>query len=191
MRNVNLETEEVIKSHFYNIFNFKQSVEIENLGPIDLLIHIRSGDLFKPKNPPERYTVPPLKYYCDIINKYNFAKIHLICEDKNNPCIDKLLSLYPSIIYKKRSVDEDIQLILLANNIITSVGTFIPSVLWLKPLEKKRIFLPWDNKIIEDMELIYPNNNEIIILNYNDFRKLIYPWKNTDKQRQLLLEYYD
>ena len=55
--------------------------------------------------------------------------IYLISEDTLNPCVNELLKLYPQIIYKKQSLDEDISLILSAHNIIASFGTFIYALL--------------------------------------------------------------
>ena len=104
---------------------------IKKLPEDDLVIHVRSGDLFRVDNKRghSRYVPPPLSYYVKEINKHNYKKIHIISEDSKNPVINKLLHLYENAFYRKNSLENDIKKILGATNIIWSIGTFIPSLI--------------------------------------------------------------
>lgn len=74
---------------------------INKLSDNDIVIHIRSGDIFS-HNPPPDYIPPPLSFYTKQINKYKYEKIHIICEDTNNPVVNELLKLYKNAIYQKK-----------------------------------------------------------------------------------------
>ena len=173
-----LKTVEILKS----CFAIKNEVQLDNN---DLLIHIRSSDIFG-VNPHPSYLTPPLSYYVNIINKNNFNEIYLIAEDRINPCINKLLELYPKIKFKIQSLEEDVKLILGAKNVVMGFGTFIPSLLLVSDNIKK-LYKP-----------SYMNNDELDILNriikvfnieLSVYKTRMTPWKNTLEQRKFMLTY--
>ena len=63
----------------------------------DLYIHLRSGDIYK-KNAHGKYSQPPLCFYSNILNNFNFGNIYLISNDNNNPIINRLTKKYNNII---------------------------------------------------------------------------------------------
>ena len=161
---------------------FKQNIEernkilqkaflINNINKLpenDLVIHIRSGDIFV-SNPHPNYVPPPLSYYTKEIDKYKYDKIHIICEDTINPVVNELRKLYKNAVYEKNTLEKDIRIILGATNIIYSVGTFIPSLMLLSN----------NNKYIKVC-----NNEEL-----KEYYKIMKPWKNTIEQRNYILTY--
>ena len=163
---------------------FKQNIEeinkilqkaflINNINKLpenDLVIHIRSADIFI-SNPHPNYVPPPLSYYTKEIDKYKYEKIHIICEDTINPVTNELLKLYKNAVYEKNTLEKDIRIILGATNIIYSVGTFIPSLLLLSN----------NNKYIYGKAC---NNEEL-----KEYYKIMKPWKNTIEQRNYILTY--
>ena len=90
--------------------------KVKKLDKNDVVIHIRSGDQFSGK--PTTYIPPPLSYYVNIINNNAFNKLIIVAEDTRNPVINKLLKLYPNIIYKKQSLKKDIKLMLGSETLI-------------------------------------------------------------------------
>lgn len=143
---------------------------VEKLNENDLVIHIRSGDIFI-SNPHPNYVPPPLSYYIKEINKRKYEKIIIICEDKINPVINKLLELYNNSIYEKNSLEKDISILLGATNIIFSVGTFVPSLILMS----------------DNIKYLYGevfHNEEL-----EDYYKITKPWKNTQKQVDYILNY--
>ena len=169
-----------------SIFVIKDSYSLDKE---DVLIHIRSGDIFKSINMCDAYITPPLSYYIDIIKKNMFKKIYLIAEDINNPCINELLKLYPNIYFKLQTLEEDIKLILGAINIIMSFGTFIPQLLHFS--EKiKTIYAPNYVKLYKTRHIV--DYNLGIIAHYSeltDYYERMFPWKNTIEQKDLMLSY--
>ena len=163
---------------------FKQNVEernkilqkaflINNINKLpenDIVIHIRSGDIFS-SSPHSKYVPPPLSYYINEIDKYKYEKIHIICEDTINPVVNELLKLYKNAVYEKNTLEKDIRIILGATNIIFSVGTFIPSLMLLSN----------NNKYIYGKDF---NDDEL-----KEYYKIMKPWKNTIEQRNYILTY--
>jgi hypothetical protein len=149
----------------------------------DLIIHIRSGDIFH-NVIHNKYISPPLSYYTNIIP--NYEKICLVAEDKRNPIINILLEKYPNIIYNKNSLIRDIEIILGARNIISSIGTFVPSlVIFNNKLEK--MYMP--SYQMNQYLLEYLNNIQIIKIDLEEYKKKINKWKNTIEQKKIMIEY--
>ena len=154
--------------------------DIPPLGGSDLVIHIRSGDLFIGNRPHPNYLSPPLSFYTDILNTNTYENIYMIAEDRGNPCIDRLLELYPNIVFKVQTLREDIAIILGATNIIMSIGTFIPQLLELS----------------DNIKMIYRANYqfgiktcETRVTDLREYAQLMLPWKNTQEQRATMLTY--
>ena len=152
----------------------KQSFTIKNVKKLDendLIIHIRSGDIFTDSRPHPRYVPPPLSYYTNIIDRNNYKNIIIICEDTINPVVNKLLELYENAIHNKNSLEEDVKIVLGASSIISSVGTFIPTLL----------------KFSDNIKYHYRTHS------YSKELKKYYsinkPWKNTKQQREYILSY--
>lgn len=145
---------------------------INKLSENDLVIHIRSGDIFS-ERPHHKYVPPPLAYYTKQIGKYEYEKIYIICEDTINPVVNELLKLYKNAIWKKNTLEQDIRIILGATNIIFSVGTFIPSLMLLSN----------NNKYLYG-ECSASDNKEL-----KEYYKIMSPWRNTKEQRDYILTY--
>ena len=160
----------------------KEAFLIKDINPLsenDLVIHIRSGDIFK-KSPHAAYIPPPLSYYIKEINKKKYNKIIILCEDRINPVVNKLLELYKNAIHNINNLEEDIRFILGASNIVFSVGTFIPALIQLT-----------DNiKYITGFNSCYcSNNNDGNNVEFKDYYIIMRPWRNTEKQRECILTY--
>lgn len=151
----------------------------------NLLIHLRGGDIFS-NCPHKEYINPPLYYYKSIIDDNNYKNIVLISEDKKNPNVNKLLELYPNIKFKQQKLEEDIKLLLASENIIMSIGSFVPSLLLLSNNIKK-LYKP-SYQSLEFYEKFF-NDIEIINIDLTDYRNKQYPWINSKKQRELLINY--
>ena len=152
----------------------KQAFLIKNVNKLDedcVVIHIRSGDTFCRKRPHPLYCPPPLSFFEHILNKHNYKKIIIICEDKVNPLVDKLLEMYENSTYSKNTLEDDIKTLLGATNVISSVGTFVRSLLLLSDNVKNYYSVKYTEQQLKD---------------YYSFMK---PWKNTPKQRSFMLNY--
>ena len=174
---------EIVSRIMKDIFIFKN---IESLGVNDLVIHIRSGDIFSASPHPE-YIMPPLSYYTNIIENNTYDQIYLIAEDTLNPCINKLLELYPNIHFNIQSLEKDIEVVLSATNIVISYGTFITELLTVSD-NIKNVYSPnySDYQTITLYETPHYNLTMIDLTHYRDEMR---PWTNTPHQINKMLSF--
>ena len=164
--------------------------DIKKLNKNDLVIHLRSGDIFS-NFPHSVYLPPPLSFFTKYINKYNYRKIIIVCEDNYNPVVNKLLKLYKNSVYNKNSLKDDIQILLGASNIIFSIGSFVPSLMLISNNIKNINGVGYYDKL---QDTIPKNNKSFYNEKFNsselqNYYKIMYPWKNTKKQRDYILTY--
>tara|TARA_B110001469_G_C9544175_1_gene270136 strand:- start:96 stop:875 length:780 start_codon:yes stop_codon:yes gene_type:complete len=168
----------------------KNALLINNIKQLPenfLVIHIRSGDIFY-ENPHPHYIPPPLSYYTKEINKHKYEKIIIICEDKINPIVNKLLELYKNSVYNKNTLEEDIRIILGAKNIISSVGTFVKSLMLLS--DNIESYITPNNEVLCHLNAEELWHNDLMdIFNEEGYNKIMKPWRNTQTQRDYMLTY--
>ena len=178
--------------------NYLRKEIISNLPKIHhskdyLYIHIRSGDIFSLAHP--FYSQPPLCFYQLILNNYNFSKIYLISENKNNPIIEKLINQYSSINYCKNNIKLDISLLINAYKLVASISSFVNLIIQLN----YNLEFLWDYNIYKTSEKIllyhydlykYPHNKFTIFRMEPSFkyRTIMYSWKNNYIQRRLMIK---
>jgi len=166
---------------------FTLNVDIlESLHEEDLVIHIRSGDIFS-NDPLPYYVMPPLSYYINIIESNNYKSIHLLTEDRLNPCVDKLLELYPNIKFRLANLIDDVSVILTCKHIVMSFGTFVPALLLLSNYIQKVYVPSYICKV--GKELISTKNIEVVSTDLEQYIRRINGWRNTPEQRALMLEF--
>ncbi len=118
------------RSHLRKVLPLLMGSLIPTLpGAADLVIHIRSGDVFlrlrdDALRVPRIYCQPPLSFYKKIITEGEFRSVQIVAQDDLNPCINALLAWDKRIIFKKQPLLEDIQTVLRAKNLVIGFGTF-------------------------------------------------------------------
>ena len=156
----------------------------ESLDKNTLLIHIRSGDIFK-SNPNSKYIQNPLSYFEKTIRSYSNSIV--LCEDFENPIIQKL-SNNPKVKIQSLSLQHTIATMLAAQNICFSgYGTFGPVCAMLsKHIKKIHI-----TNIVNLNNEWHFNDNIEIVHDTICLEKYIPPnsWKNTQEQRKLMVDY--
>lgn len=100
----------------------------------DLVIHIRSGDIFKSRSIHPNYGQPPLSFYILVILFMNPSSIRIIFEDFSNPVIKLLIKYVKSLkctlnIQDCNSLRNDVNCIFRAKNVVCGNGTFVPGIL--------------------------------------------------------------
>ena len=120
----------------------------------DLIIHIRSGNIFRSLH--SYYSQPPLCFYKNILNNFEFKNIIIIAIDKKNPVINHLLEEFPNIIYKKNSIIIAISYLTNAYNLVGSISSFAMTAIKFNDNLKKY----WDYDIYRRSEKICHLNLE-------------------------------
>ena len=160
----------------------------------ELYIYIRSGDIFIKPHPP--YVQPPFCYYKKILDNYEFKKIYLIAQNKNNPVINKLLKDFPYIIYNKQQLEVDISKLVHAYNLAGGgISTFFSSILELNinlqilfifSLKEKPLNISEKKNLIK---FLYSRIKILTMFSTNDYNKIMFPWNNTKYQRSFMNSY--
>ena len=129
------------------------------------------------------------------MKKFKFSKVFIISEDKLNPVIHKLLNKYPFIKKKKNNLKLDISYLINSYNIVVGKSTFLSTTI---KLNDKLKFL-WEYDLYSSFSRTYldfhysfykfPVYYTIYKMNSTaNYRKLIYPWINSPKQRKIMIE---
>lgn len=173
-----------------NILNKLFKLKYNLLNSLDddiLVIHIRSGDIFTKYKGIKSYIVPPLIFYENIIDNNLFKKIIIISEDSKNPIIQNLLDKYNKITFNIQNLEKDIITILRARNIVLSVGSFVPGLLYLTK-HTKTIYT--SNYALKKLDNKFINKNvSIKKFDYEKYYNLQKYWKNSERNINLMLNY--
>lgn len=145
---------------------------LEPLGQDELVIHIRSGDIVSHEIHPE-YIIPPLSYYTKYIESSQYKKIYIMAEDMHNTCIEVLKNKYNHINFELRCLTEDISLVLRARNIMMTIGSFVPALLWVTNNTKNIIYPSYDMFIYRAIPLKEYSNIEFNSIDLTEYHKLV------------------
>ena len=199
------KNEKLVREYIRNLFIIKY----QDLVPFtdkELVIHIRSGDIFDEQSndveirkTQEVYTagyiVPPLSYYKKIIDNNDYKTIIIVSQDRKNPCIDKLLDIYPNAIFQENKLKDDIEIILKAKHIAITIGTFTNILLELTEYTEKLYYPSFNecnalrkNCICEKINIDKENNRYISQFNELSFRGQK-GWVNSEAQRDIILNW--
>ena len=186
---------------------FLSNIKVENYKRTDkdtLVIHIRSGDIFKEGGTNTKYAQPPLSYYTNIINTYKYTKIIILTNkasqiqkkfSKNllNPVVKPLLEMYSYIeLQNKESLEYDFGTLCNCYNLVISRGSF-SNIVSILNKNLINLYIPIFNS---NPDGNFGNNMYPISNNYNfniikdsesiNYGNNMYYWKNTEKQRSLM-----
>ena len=186
-----------------NRFDIFKNEILNNLPKVkinfdDLYIYIRGGDIFSHLNAsplfcPDYYQ-PPLCFYRSVLRKFIFRKITIISENTLNPVIPILLKEYPKIKYNKNDIKLDLSYLANSYNIISATSSFIVSIIKLN----QNIKFLWEYDIYQLLEKYLHLHYSVYTFSFNytiykmnaseNYKKLMYPFHFTEKQRQIIIE---
>ena len=153
-----------------------------------IVIHIRSGDVFdKGVANPDQYVPNPLDFYMQLLD--SFDKALVVTEpDEYNPVVEEL-KRHSKVTVQSLSVAEDFGTLLGAKNVANSgVGTFaIAAALCSQKIEN---FYCTDLAISEHLnwKMLLDTDVKVHQMHLQNYF-LPGEWRNTDEQRQFILDY--
>ena len=115
------ERPNILKEYVLPLFKPYKKIDFD----YDLAIHFRGGDCFYESTGPQ-YVQAPLSYFLYILKKENPKKVLLICEDNNNPVIEKLRETdYNVDIHLDDNIENDANKVLNSKTfVIGGISTF-------------------------------------------------------------------
>lgn len=178
----------------------------ESIGDETLVIHLRSGDVFNDQDVHGGYIQPPLSFYLEVIDRFNFKKIVIVTQsDFQNPCIHQLKQKVSGVKVQALSLSEDVNTILSARNLIVGMSTFSLALAFTSKNIQK-LFIPqfnrqpgyWRTRFWSPIMQLFLRDDGLPAMDSLDFE--VYPtkienyipvggWKNTLKQRDLMVNH--
>lgn len=164
------------------------------IHPNDLYIYSRGGDIFSSNNSHSLYAQPPLCFYEEILNKFNFRKIRIIAEDKLNPIVPILLEEYNYIKYNKNFIKLDISYLANSYNIVSAKSSYILSIIKLN--DNLKFLWEYDLYTLSEKyahlhDSVYSFSFKYIIYKMNpstNYKKLMAPFTNSGKQKRVMIK---
>ena len=180
----------ILTRYIKPILIYDIDTEYVSLYKNSLFIHIRSGDIFKNNRVSPHYAQPPLDYYIKIFELENDKRKFIFIEDDKNPVVNKLKGLYPDIIFACVSVEKLIGIFMNAEYVVSGNGTFISSILLFNNKLKLHYTAGAGGESGGGIPFLYNNiTKQYPKTILAKFPKYINIWKNTPKQRNLMIEY--
>lgn len=157
----------------------------------DLVVHLRSGDVFNAAVPHPHYGQPPLAYYLKILHSRPWRSITMVFQDEGNPVVAALRTAIQELGLPLRcangSLIDDLAILLSARTLVSGTGTFASGVSALSQylttvysFEKR--FNPSGNPHVRMVPLMDQQGSYVKqVMRRN--------WGNTPEQRHLMLTY--
>ena len=146
----------------------------------DLVLHVRSGDIFRGNGASRHYLQPPYSFYVKCIESSEKNHILLVTEkDRRNPIINQLEKDFSNnISIQTSSLKEDVKAILQAEELVLAKSSFSRQLSLFCPFLKKvhSPFWPYSVGGIDSINYKFPNYKTG-------------PWKNSKEQREKIMSY--
>jgi hypothetical protein len=165
--------------------------QLPPLADDELVVHLRSGDVFDSPIPHPSYGQPPLAYYLKILRSRAWRSVTMVYQDEGNPVIVALRTAVHHLGIPLRCVSgslaDDLAILLSASTLVTGSGTFASGVSALSRhlttvycFENR--FNPWGNPHVSTVTLVDGQGGYVRqVMRRN--------WANTPDQRDLMLRY--
>lgn len=167
---------------------------VEPFPDDEVLIHIRSGDIFSKDREVHRgYGQPPLAFYKLALSHAKPKHVHLVFEDRKNPVIGELEKYLTRLDIRftcwSESLLEDIHIILKAKTIIAGFGTFIPGIVALS--RNVKTIYGFNRKVDAFGRDDILHNVIVDVGGFYTSEVLNNNWVNSQQQRGLMITYPD
>jgi hypothetical protein len=140
-----------------NILNQLRSVFVMPEAAVtdDLVIHLRSGDVFD-QIPHAGYAPPPLQFFVAAVEKSRSRSVRIVSQDRRHPYLDSLVSSLAGrgvdVSIQSSSMVDDLSVLLSAPKLCLSQGTMGLAAAWLSQ-RAREVFVYGGTEIAELLEL--------------------------------------
>lgn len=158
----------------------------------ELVIHIRSGDVFQEfsESFPTSYGQPPLAFYTMVVKSRQWKKVYLVYENTANPVIAALEGYLQcaGIPFEIQSGDlrGDIEFLLRASVLVAGRGTFMPGIVTISPNARmvysfEKTYMDWGKRLPHRRVVDRQGKYRDAVMGNN--------WRNSKEQCELMLSY--
>jgi len=183
------ETRSMVKNVVGALFSGLQPRE--DLTANDLVVHVRSGDIYF-RERVGNWGQPPVAYYEKIIREGQWSRVFVVCEDNESPVLRPIAALCQSLgiehFFQSGTLAEDLALLASAPNLVVGRGTFAPAVVLLSMALEQVFFFEdrFDSKFLDpSTELVR------VVDERGSYRESVLQgrWVNSEEQRELMVSY--
>ena len=101
----------------------------------ELVIYIRSGDIFGGTGSSPWYVQPPLAFYETILERRHWRRVTIITDYESpmqlNPVVPVLLHKYPYIMSKQQSLEQDVATLIQARHVVGARSTLFDALAFM------------------------------------------------------------
>jgi len=156
----NEQMNNIIDLYIKPYINYNLEIDTGINFDTDLVIHIRSGDIFNKDFALNSYIQPPMSFYIKIIQENTFKKIYILSENYNiNPIIPELLKQFNNIKFLSNDLYTDFLIMLNSNYFVNSNSALSYAINCISK-NKKKIYLSSWTKGTTDFEYIHYDYNQ-------------------------------
>ena len=163
----------------------------EDITANDLVVHVRSGDIYF-RERVGNWGQPPVAYYEKIIREGQWSRVFVVCEDNESPVLRPIAALCQNLgiehFFQSGTLAEDLALLASAPNLVVGRGTFAPAVVLLNMALEQVFFFEdrFDSKFLDpSTELVR------VVDERGSYRESVLQgrWVNSAEQRELMVSY--
>lgn len=156
----------------------------------NLVIHLRSGDIFRGDGAHVAYAQPPLAFYQKVFECERPSKAYLVFEDRGNPVIGPLAEYAKHLGVEVETVSGslkcDIEFLLRGKVLVAGRGSFMSGITTLSRHARKvyyfeSLYNDWGKEEIDQVRIRDVGGAYL--------EKVLSRWENTAEQRELMLRY--
>ncbi|MCJ2071054.1 discoidin domain-containing protein [Methylobacterium sp. J-030] len=186
------EKREIVRTIIHPLFNLLPPV-FEPKPEDELIIHIRSGDVFSTWVN-AAYIQPPLAFYTLVIDRFlragRISRVKLVYENRMNPVIDALEEHLTAreipFSVQSGTIVDDTRALVNGRHLVFGFGTLGPAICYLS--ETVETLVSFANGYDHKFQEIPTVKNVIEVFDAGDYIK---PggWNNSPEQRRMMVEY--
>jgi len=163
----------------------------EDITANDLVVHVRSGDIYF-RERVGNWGQPPVAYYEKIIREGQWSRVFVVCEDNESPVLRPIAALCQTLgiehFFQSGTLAEDLALLASAPNLVVGRGTFAPAVVLLS-MALEQVFFFEDRF---DSKFLNPSTELVRVVDERgSYRESVLQgrWVNSEEQRELMVSY--
>ncbi len=157
----------------------------------DLILHFRSGDVFRKNKPPHPgYGQPPLCYYVSAVEREKPSRVWLVFEDEANPCVAATRTVLQErgiqVICQSASLKDDLRVLLSGRRLVSSCGSFVRMIAQLSTAVERVYSFQTETRT----PLNYLGINVVSVQDVGGgFANVLSGWSGSEEQLHLMLSY--
>ena len=185
------EEAEIIRDYVRPLLSPRLRTPRWDVADDDLVLHFRSGDIFKPQANHPAYGQPPASYYLSAVAREKPRRVWLVYEDRRNPTVDAVEATLRAhgvtVFAQSTTLEGDMHVLLSARRIVAGIGTFVPAIASLSDRLRQLTSFEPPIEALRELGITQISGSD----REGTYRAAILSnnWRNSPEQREIMLSY--